>query len=432
MSFPTYVKGYLFAALISLSLILTIIFAYLYFGTQQQYILTIGAGSRTGEAFQLAHATATLVEHYYPDIRIEVQETKGSSENMRLLEEGKIQLATVQADIEAVPQARLISNLYPDLFQLVVRQEANISSFNELKGKRIALPKRGGGQWVSFWFVARHYGLDSTMVQDIQLSSEQAVLAMLKGEVDALFRVRAAPNLDIARIISGSSSTIIPIHQGAAMQLKQPAMEVSIIPQGAYKGNPPIPATNIPTVSVSRLLIASEDTPPYVVKKIAQILYERRRELLHFTPLAGFIRQPDYLQGTFIPLHPGAKAFFDREKPHFLVENADFFALLLSLAFMAFSAIVGIRSFLFNRQKNLADGYTRQLVELTKEIRQLNTSQEIAQKKQQLQDILATVVEDLDKDRIRPEGFSFFSFTWNVAYEAIREKAAEESRIPTK
>ena len=425
MSFPNHIKGYLFAALIVLFLVLTLIFASAYFRAQQQYTLSIGAGSRTGEAFQLAHAIATLVELHHPEIRLQVKETKGSSENMSLLEKGSIQLATVQADIEAVPKARLISNLYPDLFQLVVREEAGIHSFNDLQGKRIALPKKGGGQWISFWFVAQHYGLDSTMVQDIQVSSEKAVSAMLQGEVDALFRVRAAPNLDIARIIAGCPSTIVPIKQGAAMQLKQPAMEVSIIPQGAYKGNPPIPGTDILTVSVSRLLIASEDAPAHVVNKIAQILFERRRELLQYTPLAGFIRQPNYLQGTFIPLHPGAQAFFEREKPHFLVENADFFALLLSLALMVFSAIVGIRSLLINRQKNLADGYTRQLVELTEEIRQLDSPTEIEGKKQQLQNILATVVEDLDKDRIRPEGFTFFSFTWNVAYEAIREKEAQ-------
>ena len=317
MSLPSTVKGYLYGLLILLGLGLTLWFASLYFHSTQSYLLTIGAGSRSGEAFELAHAVARLAEKYHPEIRIQIRETKGSSENMALLEAGEIQLATVQADIEAVPEARMLSTLYPDLFQLVVREDADIASFKDLKNKRIALPKRGGGQWISFWFVARHYGLDSSMVEDVQLGSNQAVEAMLAGQVDALFRVRAAPNLDIARIISGCPSNIVPIRQGAAMQLKQPALEVSVIPHGAYRGDPPIPITDIPTVSVSRLLVAHEDASPYVVRRITQILFERRRELLQQTPLAGFIRQPNFLQGTFIPLHNGAQAFYDREKPPF-------------------------------------------------------------------------------------------------------------------
>ena len=425
MSLTSTFRGYLYGLLILLGLGLTLWFSSLYFRSNQNYILSIGAGSRSGEAFELAHAVATLVEKYHPEIRIQVRETKGSSENMALLEAGKIQLATVQADIEAVPEARMLSTLYPDLFQLVVREEAEITSFNDLKGKRIALPKKGGGQWISFWFVAKHYGLDSSMVEEVQLGSEEAVLAMLSGQVDALFRVRAAPNLDIARIISGCPSNIVPIRQGAAMQLKQPALEVSVIPHGAYRGDPPIPQTDIPTVSVSRLLVAHEDASSYVIQRVTQILFERRRELLQQTPLAGFIRQPNFLQGTFIPLHTGAQAFYDREKPHFLVENADFFALLLSLALVIFSAVVGVRSLLQNRQKNLADGYTRELVDLTEKIHQLENLDEVYLQKKYLQEILATVVDDLDKDRIRPEGFTFFSFTWNVAHEAILQREEE-------
>jgi TRAP-type uncharacterized transport system substrate-binding protein len=76
-----------------------------------------------------------------------------------LLASGQIDLATVQADIEAVPSARIISNLYPDMFQLIVRKDANINTFHDLKGKRMALPSKGGGQWFSFWFTAHHYGV---------------------------------------------------------------------------------------------------------------------------------------------------------------------------------------------------------------------------------------------------------------------------------
>ncbi len=57
------------------------------------------------------------MKKYHPEITLKVRITAGSSENMKLLQAGQIDLATVQADIEAVPSARIESNLYPDMFQ---------------------------------------------------------------------------------------------------------------------------------------------------------------------------------------------------------------------------------------------------------------------------------------------------------------------------
>jgi len=419
---PQHFNRYVLLIIIAGLLVATLVLGWMNLWRQETYQLTIGAGSKSGEAYQFAQAISELIHRHHPDIHIEVRETKGSKENMSLLSDGEISLATVQADIEAVPDARIVANLYPDLFQLVVSESSGISSFKDLKGKTIALPQQGGGQWISFWFVASHYGIDSTDIQEVQLESTEAVDAIIAGEVDALFRVRAAPNGDIAQIIRGTSCQIVPIDQGAAMQLRQPALEVSIIPKGAYLGNPAIPENDIHTVSVSRLLIAHQATADYPVRMITQVLFERRRELLQRTPLAGFVRQPNWSQGTFIPVHQGAQAFYEREKPHFIVENADFFALILSFMLMIISGIVGIRSYLQNKQKNKADEYTKSLLDLSEEVRMCKNPDRIDEIKQELHRMLSDVVDDLDKDRIHPEGFNFFSFTWNVAYEALKEQ----------
>jgi len=78
-------------------------------------------------------------------------------------------------------------------------------------------------------------------------------------------------------------------------------------------------------------LIGNVNADKEAVKIITQILFERRLELLKTTSLAGFISQPDWDAGTFIPLHDGALAFYNRENPSFFVENADFIALIISL-----------------------------------------------------------------------------------------------------
>src|SRR5215470_9231816 len=71
--------------------------------------LTLAAGTSTGDSYILSNALKTVVERHYPRIHIVLQETGGSVENLQMLENGKAQLATAQADVAAGPRARLVA-----------------------------------------------------------------------------------------------------------------------------------------------------------------------------------------------------------------------------------------------------------------------------------------------------------------------------------
>ncbi|MEE9439915.1 MAG: TAXI family TRAP transporter solute-binding subunit [Saprospiraceae bacterium] len=396
-----------------------------YFSKHEVQVLKIGAGSKSGEAYQFAQAIAEVMNRYHPEVKIEVLVTAGSSENMKLLEAGQIDLATVQADIEAVPSARIVSNLYPDMFQLIVRKDANIETFKDLKGKRMALPSEGGGQWVSFWNTANHYDVYKDDIKNIALSGSAATDAFIKGEIDAIFKVRAPRNGTIGRLLNSVPSMLVPIEQAPAMKIKQPSLDTGIIPSGTYSGNPLIPANDLITVAVNRLLVANVTADDEAVKLITQILFERRMELLKTTPLAGFISQPDWNAGTFIPVHKGSQSFFEREKPSYFVQNADFLALLISLILMGGSALIGLRKHLSGKQKNLADKHTLELVSVLDEIKDVNSLEQLSYHKDKMSTMLGNVVKELDNDALTVEGFQFFSFTWNSLNEMIKDKERE-------
>ncbi len=401
----------------------TAFFAWNYFKGEGSKTLVIGAGSKKGEAYKFAQAIAEVVARHYPQLKLEIRQTAGSKENMELLESGQIDLATVQADIEAVPMARIISNLYPDMFQLIVRKDANIDSFKDLKGKRMALPSKGGGQWVSFWFTANHYGIYEGDIKNIALSSAAAVDAIINGEIDAIFKVRAPRNQTISNIISSCPSKLVPINQAAAMKLKQPALDVGNIPAGSYSGNPLIPEIDLPTIAVNRLLVGNHHADKEAVRIITKVLFERRLELLKTTSLAGFISQPDWGAGTFIPIHDGALAFYNREKPNFFVENADFIALLLSLLLMFGSSLIGWKTKVSGSQKNLADKHSQELVKIMSEINHNENLNEgfLNEQKEVLHKMLSEVIDELDNDQLTAEGFQFFSFTWDKALDLIKD-----------
>ncbi|MBR8834532.1 MAG: ABC transporter substrate-binding protein [Stigonema ocellatum SAG 48.90 = DSM 106950] len=185
--------------------------------------LVLVAGKENGESYILSQALAKVVEkHSNGRITIEVVKTDGTDENLEALE-GRLgnsqkvsaqtnqaiqkagakhaDLATAQADVIAdtvaqssASSARTVAALYPDVFQLVVRDAlAPLTNqpFSSLKGKKIEVPNRGG-QLTSFLSIAEHYGWKEK--DFVFLTKDDTKKAFCNNEIDAVFRVRALGN----------------------------------------------------------------------------------------------------------------------------------------------------------------------------------------------------------------------------------------------
>lgn len=386
--------------------------------------VVIAAGPRDGEAFLLAEATSRVAAAVLPHLEVEVLETAGSSENVRLVEAGRVDFATVQADNEVLPHVALVAPLYPDSFQLLVREDSGIRSVSDLAGRRVAVPPEGGGQFRSFWFLAEHYGLDPSSVTALPMSVSAANFAMLEGAVDAAFRVRAPGNTSVLELIASAPVTLVPIRQGAALALKQPAVGPGTIPAGSYRGHPPLPERELHTVTVSRLLVARLGLDEELVRQVTSLLFEQRTALVAITPLAGFITTPDRMMTTSMPVHPGAQRYYDREKPTFWERNARAMAPLLSILALMISGVLALRARFQRAQKDRADRYNLELMRISEEARRSQGAKELLSLRDELHQILRTVLEDLERDRLTREEFDFFSFTWQAADTVVRDELA--------
>ncbi|NEQ66309.1 MAG: hypothetical protein F6K21_12540, partial [Symploca sp. SIO2D2] len=115
------------AVLIFLGGLSIVLFAATTVNPKKEHKLTLVAGNKTGESYIFSKALEKVVEEHHPEIKIDVKETGGTSKNIEMLEQGQAQLATAQADVPAGSSARIVSVLYQDAFQLVVRPKSNIS-----------------------------------------------------------------------------------------------------------------------------------------------------------------------------------------------------------------------------------------------------------------------------------------------------------------
>jgi TRAP transporter TAXI family solute receptor len=401
---------------------------WLLFDQRQAETLVVAAGARSSEGFQLAEAIATVVNRHHPEITLEVIETGGSLENSRLLDEGHADLALFQADASTSRRGRLLAILYPDAYQLIVHRSAGIENVADLRGKTIALPTRGSAQFTSFWYLAAHYGLTDADLIWLPMSNRSAEWALISNAVDAVFRVRAPGDITVKQLVEQADITLVPIEQAPALHLRKSSINPGRIPKGSYRGNPPLPERDLPTASVDRLLVANAELSKPTIYAISTVLFERQRELSELSNLASLISVPDTTGGITLPLHDGAAQYFDREQPSFWSEQADFLRTMLSLTAIFASMFFGFRNWFQGRQKDRADQYNKDLLEIYESAER--GEHDAAHYRDALADVLKRVVEDLDNDRISSDGFDEFSFTWQAVSRLLESREGANRAEP--
>jgi TRAP transporter TAXI family solute receptor len=395
-----------------------------WFGGRDVTRLTIAAGPASGESFELATAIARVVENNNPHIRVEVYETQGSGENIRLVDTGRVDLAAIQADTNITEDVRVVATLFADAYQLVVTTDSEIDSVHSLVGHRVAIPPAGSGQNKSFWFLASHYGLQPDQLTALAMSDEAANFAMQQGQVDAVFRVRAAGNELVRTLVRDQKNMrLIPIDQPAALALKLPTISPGIIPQGSYRGFPALPATDLQTAVVDRILIARTGLDDDLIYELTSMLFEQRSSLVGYSNLAGFIRPLNDADRASIPMHAGARRYYDREKPSLLQENSRMAATALYLGALLTSLIVALRSRLKKAHRNRVSHYNIELMEIAEQTRTVEPGADLRTLQDRMIDILRTVVKDLDAERVTKDEFDHFSFTWRAVDTLVRDRS---------
>ncbi|MEC4816915.1 MAG: TAXI family TRAP transporter solute-binding subunit, partial [Scytonema sp. PMC 1069.18] len=337
--------------------------------------LSIAAGEQTGDSYKFAERMANIVNARQRQIKIKVISTDGTRENLEKLNKGEVQLAAAQADallfeenINNLQSAQILTLLFPDMYQLIVK--SGINSISELRGKRIAQPPEKGGQIQSLKFLMEQYGVDPQLVP-VKDTDEDITKAFCQGKVDAVFHVRAIGNNSIEELLK-CNGQLLPIDQAGAMRTKNPYVEEAKIPKGVYKNanNTPIPQANLITIRVWRLLLVREDVSPEVIQEITGILYQQRQEFVKTMPILANINPPDNLTNpidlklTVLPTHPGAQAYYDREKPSWLQENSGSLEVIFAILFPIISGFWWFTQQIEQAQKNKADDYIREVTTL--------------------------------------------------------------------
>ncbi|WP_310486942.1 TAXI family TRAP transporter solute-binding subunit [Chamaesiphon sp. VAR_69_metabat_338] len=384
--------------------------------------LTIAAGPARGESYQLARAIAEQLVVCNARVRLKVLETKGSEQNLELLQAGKVQLASIPITSSLSNSVKLVSYLFNDLFQLVVTEKSGVNQIADLKGKRIAIPPLEDKADDFFWILVKHYRVARQDLSVTSMTGAAADDAFLNNRVDAVFRSRPAGNKFIQKLVRDGNASIIPIDQAAALKIQYPEFGAAILPKGVYQGNVATPAQDLPTISVQRILVANSRVSTEAIQELTKTIYENRQVLMNKMPLANEISPPDTSGGSLLPLHLGAANYYNRSEPDFFTKNSDLLGLAVTISLAALSWLWQFKEQFARTQKNRSDLYNTELIQLMDDINNCHDLESLDKMRQLMYQKFAIAIEAFDCDRITFESLQSIRFTWDATMLAIKDR----------
>jgi len=261
-------------------------------------------------------AIADTIHETDPSLAIEQRNTKGSTENVPLLEAGRLDIALVQGEVaheafngigRAPANLRILAAMYSTPGMFVVRADSLYRRIEELKGKPVVFGARGSGLVILAKYVLDGVGLDQERdFQAIYLDRAGDGPAMvLDGRAAALWGGgQGWPGFGAVAKGPEGGRFIAPDAEGIKRILARHAfLKPMTVPGGAYPGL----TAPLPSVGSWSFVLARPDLPDEVAYRLARALHRGEAALARRLPQAQETTAANTLAAAPRPdlIHPG-------------------------------------------------------------------------------------------------------------------------------
>ncbi|MEM6619433.1 MAG: TAXI family TRAP transporter solute-binding subunit [Pseudomonadota bacterium] len=286
-----------------------------------QQFISIGTGGVTGVYYPTGGAICRLVNRDRKEhgIRCAVESTGGSVYNINTIKAGELEFGVAQSDWQhhayngtskfadnAFPDIRAVMSVHPEPFTLLVRGDSGITSFEELKGKRVNVGNPGSGQRATMEVVMSAFGMS---MGDFALATEYKGSEMAKeicdGNIDAMIYTIGHPAAAIKEATTTCDVRLVSVTGAPIEKLvaDNPFYRVATIPGGMYAGTD----TETTTFGVGATFVTSASVPEEVVYVVAKAVMENLDDFRGLHPAFANLSADQMVNdGLSAPLHPGA------------------------------------------------------------------------------------------------------------------------------
>lgn len=290
--------------------------------------LTIGGGPSGGTFNVVATGLGDLLRRQFPDTLIDVQ-PGGSGPNLLRVSNGQADLGITSANNAwdawqgrdpATPEnpvrnVRGLMTFFPSAIQIWVDANSDIQKLEDLKGKQMSAGQPGQTSWLAFENLLDVYGMS---IEDIEsdggqlhkLSWSESQNGLRNGQLDAVMWVSLYPHTTVLENETARPMRTLSFDEDKLDKYLEEyggGFEKVELPAGIYGGQDE-PAL---TVGTKTFLFASEDMPEEVAYKVVETIWNNLDRFKRTHDLLNFMSEDTVGKGMVVPLHPGAKKFFD-------------------------------------------------------------------------------------------------------------------------
>ncbi len=288
---------------------------------QEKTMVTLGTATPGGGFPVYGEAVAHVVNAVDPALLLTLRNTKGSTENVPLLEAGQLDLGLVQGEVayealsgvgRAPADLRILAAMYSTPGMFVVRADSPYGAVEDLRGRPVAWGAQGSGLVVLARYVLDGLGLDRDRdFQSIFLERAGDGPAMVQDGRAAALWGGGTGWPGFAAVARGPAGARFIAPDAAGIQrilAKHGFLKPLTVPAGSYPGQ------DAPVASVGSwsFIMARPSLPDDVAYRLARAIHRGEKQLAARLPQASETTAANTVAAAPRPalIHAGALRYF--------------------------------------------------------------------------------------------------------------------------
>ncbi|MEO8632750.1 MAG: TAXI family TRAP transporter solute-binding subunit [Chloroflexota bacterium] len=249
------------------------------------------------------------------------QSTTASVDNMKLIRDGKADLAFVLADTaydavngkgsfatEAKADAKSLAVLYSNFTHVIVRDDSAIKTIADLKGKRVSMGAAGSGTEIIGNRTLEAYGLDPAKdIQRERLGVADSASGLKDNKIDAFFWSGGLPTAAVTDLASTTKIRVLEQTDGIKKMADKygPFYFNATIPKGTYGL-----AADVTVSGVANLLVVNSKFDAAFAQAIVRTMFDSVSELGTIHAEGKNLKLETAVNGSPLDYHQGAIDFY--------------------------------------------------------------------------------------------------------------------------
>lgn len=285
--------------------------------------LSFPTASTSGTIYAVSASLANLWNSQIDGVQVSVESSNGGVQNLNLMAAGEAQLGVAVTSIiteqkngtgtfegHAYDGTRILTALYMNYNQMVVRSDAGIDTVADVKGKRFAPGAPGSTTTLEtelhFNAAGVHYP-DDLEVSFVGFT--EAVELIRNKQMDGAWIMAGIPTSAVSEICTTAGGRLVSMDEELvnAMTAAYPWYNRAVIPAGTYEGQ----TEDVVTTGVTICIFIDESVSDEVAYELARVMYENLDSITSVHNALKDLTAEGAVQNLAgLPLHDGAAKYY--------------------------------------------------------------------------------------------------------------------------